>query len=186
MDTKELIKNLNEKFGMFLKEEDEILEPETALENEIEEPVEEIIEEPEEEKEEQKIEIEVKDDKIEVEAELDGKEFEGEIPAEDTEEPEEIDFKDEVEEPAEEVEEVEESLISKLNKKFGMALSEEVEVVDAGEETAENARKALDGIDYVLGTYGFLGEEIGPVEEEQIRILEEAKEVLRSMVPELQ
>jgi len=183
MDTKELIKNLNEKFGMFLKEEDEILEPEVAIEDEIEE-VEPEVEESEEEKEEQKIEIEVKDDKIEVEAELDGKEFEGEIPAEDTEEPEEeIDFKDEVEEP---VEEVEESLISKLNKKFGMALSEEVEVVDAGEETAENARKALDGIDYVLGTYGSMGEEIGPNEEEQIRILEEAKEVLRSMVPELQ
>ena len=78
--------------------------------------------------------------------------------------------------------------IRKLNEELKklLELNTDSSVEFVSDKTAEAARKGIEALDYIISTYGMLGTPIQADELDQIKILEDAKELLRNMVPELQ
>ena len=78
--------------------------------------------------------------------------------------------------------------IEKLNRNLRRLVESDIEapVEFVSDKTAEAARKGIEAIDYVLGTYEMTGTPVQTDELDQIKILEDARELLRNMIPELQ
>ena len=78
--------------------------------------------------------------------------------------------------------------IKQLNEKLSSIVESDIEapVEYISDTVAEAARKGIESIDYILGTYGIMGTPVQTGKLDQIEILENARELLRSMVPELQ